>query len=132
MELNRVFWEKATILHVEHHRPPAKPTPDRFSRHYADTAAIAAHPAASEALSRDDIRDRVVGWKSLFFGSKWARYDLARPGSFRLLPPSARLPSLRSDYEAMRDMYPREPIQFDRILATLADLERRINGGSPR
>ncbi len=42
LELERTFWEKATILHTEYHRPIDKPTPDRFSRHYADTAALAA------------------------------------------------------------------------------------------
>ncbi len=47
LELERTFWEKATILHTEYHRPAEKPTPDRFSRHYADMAALAKHPAAS-------------------------------------------------------------------------------------
>ncbi len=38
LDLHRSFWEKATILHAEHHRPLDKVTPDRFARHYADTA----------------------------------------------------------------------------------------------
>ena len=50
LEVERSFWEKATILHTEYHRPAGKPTPDRFSRHYADTAALAKHPAASKAI----------------------------------------------------------------------------------
>ncbi len=41
LELERSFWEKATILHAEYYRPAEKATPDRFSRHYADTAALA-------------------------------------------------------------------------------------------
>jgi Nucleotidyl transferase AbiEii toxin, Type IV TA system len=32
LELERTFWEKATILHAEYHRDPAKPIRDRFSR----------------------------------------------------------------------------------------------------
>ena len=127
LELERTFWEKATILHTEHHRPVDKPMPDRFSRHYADTAAMAVHPIAAQAVDRADLRDRVVQWKSRFFGSGWARYDLARPGTFRLLPPPARLAALHRDYYAMRDMYLTEPVAFDRILETLADLEARIN-----
>lgn len=39
LEVERSFWEKATILHAEYHRPAERATPDRFSRHYADTAA---------------------------------------------------------------------------------------------
>jgi hypothetical protein len=127
LEVERSFWEKATILHTEYHRPAEKPTPDRFSRHYADTAALGRHPSAGRAIDRRDLRNRVVAWKGQFFGSSWASYDLAKPGTFRLVPPTARLPALRRDYQAMRDMYLSEPASFDDVLATLADLERRIN-----
>jgi hypothetical protein len=127
LEVERSFWEKATILHTEYHRPAEKPTPDRFSRHYADTAALGRHPTAGRALDQHDLRDRVVAWKGQFFDSSWASYHLAKPGTFRLVPPPARLPALRRDYQAMRDMYLSEPAPFDDILAILADLERRIN-----
>ncbi len=127
LEVERSFWEKATILHAEYHRPAERPTPDRFSRHYADTAALAKHPIASKAIDQHDLRKRVVEWKSQFFGSSWANYDQAKPGTFRIVPPTARLPGLRRDYQAMRDMYLTEPAGFDEILATLTDLENRIN-----
>ncbi len=130
LELERSFWEKATILHVEYHRPAEKPTPDRFSRHYADTAALARHAVVESALANEELRDRVVGWKTQFFGSGWAHYDLAKPGTFRLLPPEARAAALRQDYEAMRAMYLSEPIGFDEVLAELAELEKRINDGA--
>jgi hypothetical protein len=80
------------------------------------------------AIGRHDIRDRVVQWKSLFFGRTWAHYDEAKPGTFRLVPHPERLPALRRDYQAMRDMYLAEPATFDRILSTLSELETRING----
>jgi hypothetical protein len=69
LEVERSFWEKATILHAEYHRPAEKPMPDKFSRHYADTAALAKHPATSGAIEQHDLRDRVVAWKGQFFGS---------------------------------------------------------------
>lgn len=50
LELDRSFWEKATIPHAEYHRPVVRPTPDRFSRYYAGTAALAHHSAAIQAL----------------------------------------------------------------------------------
>jgi hypothetical protein len=127
LELERTFWEKATILHAEFHRPSDKPIPDRFSRHYADTAALSRHPAATHAIANHELRDRVVEWKSLFFGSRWARYDLARPDTFRLLPRDERVPELRRDYQAMRAMYLAEPPGFDQVLAALSSLEHRIN-----
>ena len=98
LELERTFWEKATILHAEHHRPSGKPIPDRFSRHYADTAALARHSGAEDALRNDAIRQRVVEWKSIFFASAWARYDIASPGTFCLLPTTEQVPELRRDF----------------------------------
>jgi hypothetical protein len=127
LELERTFWEKATILHTEYHRPAEKPTPDRFSRHYADTAALARHTVSTGALARGDLRDRVVAWKGQFFGSNWANYDLAKPGTFRLVPPDGRMTALRRDYQAMKDMYLSEPASFDDVMAALGELERRIN-----
>ena len=125
--VERSFWEKATILHAEHHRPADKPTPDRYSRHYADTAALVTSPTVIPAIDRHDILERVVEWKRRFFGSRWASYDTAKPGTLRLVPPQARLRHLRQDYAAMRDMYLFEPVPFDDTIATLSALEERIN-----
>jgi len=127
LEVERSFWEKATILHAEYHRPIDKPTPDRFSRHYADTAALAEHPVARQSVAQHELRRRVVQWKSQFFGSSWANYDTAKPGTFRLVPPPERQMTLRRDYRAMREMYLNEPATFDEILEKLAVLEKQIN-----
>ncbi len=130
LEIERTFWEKATILHAESHRPEDKPTPDRFSRHYADTVALALHPDGKRAIHLDEMRTRVVDWKSRFFGSSWARYDLAVPGSFRLVPSEVRVDALRQDYQAMRDMYLVEPLTFEDVVDHLIDLQAEINRGT--
>ena len=127
LELERTFWEKATILHAEHHRDPAKPLRDRFSRHYSDMAALARHPVSERALARDDLRRRVADWKSRFFAASWARYDLATPGSFRLVPPDFRLAELERDYLAMRDMFLSPPPPFRSLMETVSALERQLN-----
>lgn len=56
-----------TYLLGESHDPPrrsapmkTKATPQRFSRHYADLAALAALPSAAVAVARDELRARVV------------------------------------------------------------------------
>lgn len=36
----RTFWEKATLLHAEYHRPPDKEMPPRLSRHYYDVSRL--------------------------------------------------------------------------------------------
>ena len=87
LDIERTFWEKATILHAEAHRPSDKPTPERFSRHYADLAALSQHPAGAAAISRADLRARVVEHKQVFFPATWASYETAVPGSFKLIPP---------------------------------------------
>ncbi len=127
LEIERTFWEKATILHAEYHRPAGKPTPDRFSRHYADIAALAKHPDGRKAIALGDVCQKVVDWKARFFGSSWARYDLAVQGTFRLLPAEGRVSELRGDYQAMRDMYLSDPPSFDEVLSQLTELELQIN-----
>ncbi|MBI4327918.1 MAG: nucleotidyl transferase AbiEii/AbiGii toxin family protein [Chloroflexi bacterium] len=127
LELERTFWEKATILHSEHHRDPAKPIRDRFSRHYSDMAALARHGAVERALARAELRQRVADWKSRFFAASWARYDLAKPGTFRLAPPDFRLAELEKDYRAMRALFLAEPPSFASIIEAVRGLENRIN-----
>jgi hypothetical protein len=127
LELERSFWEKATILHSEYHRPFDKPQPDRFSRHYADTAALAQQSAGIAAVNQHELRDQVVRWKSRFFGSSWAHYETAKPGTFHLVPSPERISELKRDYRQMRDMYLSEPLTFDEIISILSGLEKRIN-----
>ncbi len=127
LELERSYWEKATILHAEYHRASENRMPVRFSRHYADMAALALHPETRAAVGRHDVRERVVAWKNRFFPRSWARYDLAQPGTFRLVPPAGRIAELQTDYAAMRDMYMMNPLPFNDLLSTLAELEVLIN-----
>jgi hypothetical protein len=127
LELERTFWEKATILHSEYHRAPDKPMRDRFSRHYSDMAALARHDIAPRALASADLRQQVADWKSRFFAAGWAHYELASPGTFRLLPPDFRLPELKRDYQAMRDMFLTPPPAFEKVLEAVANLEQAIN-----
>jgi hypothetical protein len=127
LEVERTFWEKATILHAEYHRPANRPGRERFARHYADFVALWKHPSRSIALARLDLLEDVARHKSRFFGSGWAHYDTARPGSLKLHPPTHRVRELRLDYEKMRPMFLFEPPAFEEILAQLAEAERELN-----
>ena len=129
LEIERTFWEKATILHAEYHRPASQPMRDRFARHYADFAALWKHPGGGAAATRLDLLERVRIHKSRFFASRWAHYETAVPGTLRFAPPDARLAELRRDYAAMEPMFLSPPPRFDAVLATLRQAENTINNG---
>jgi hypothetical protein len=123
----RTFWEKATILHAEYHRPAEKALPDRHSRHYYDVAMMTEGKIKDEALADKGLLAQVVKHKETFYPSGWARYDLARPGSLRLVPPENRLNALEEDYQRMGVMIFGKQPTFDWVFERLAAVERDIN-----
>lgn len=127
LDIERTFWEKATILHAEAQRPTDKATPDRFSRHYTDLAALSEHSAGIAALARDDLRARVVTHKQIFFPAMWASYETAVPSTFKLIPPSVRLDALAADYRTMQDMFFRPQPSWTEVVAKLRKLEVTLN-----
>lgn len=128
IKAERTFWEKATILHHEAHRPSGSVQPPRYSRHYYDLAMMAASTVKDSALADLKQLSDVVDFKMKFYRRGWARYDLAKPGSLKLIPGDKVLKAVRRDYIDMRNMifgvYP----AFDEVLATLQLLEDEING----
>ncbi|HEY6354523.1 MAG TPA: nucleotidyl transferase AbiEii/AbiGii toxin family protein, partial [Burkholderiaceae bacterium] len=82
---------------------------------------------AASMLSDHALCARVVDWKSRMFARHWARYDLAKPGTLRLLPANDRLAALARDYAQMRAMFLAAPSDFDAVLAQLAQAERTLN-----
>ncbi len=123
----RTFWEKATILHAEYHRPLDKPIPDKYSRHYYDLAMLTQGPIRNEALADTALLADVVKHKQTFYPSKWARYDLAKLGSLMLVPPKERMEALAKDYKSMGVMIIGDPPKFENIIELLGALEREIN-----
>lgn len=130
LELERTFWEKATILHAEYHRPATQPLRDRLARHYSDMAALWQHPSRSKALARMDLLQDVVRHKSRFFASAWASYDTAIPGTFHLVPPEHRHLELSRDLEAMGPMFLQAPPGFIELLRQLAEAEDQLNAAT--
>lgn len=128
IDAERTFWEKATILHHEAHRPKTSAVPVRYSRHYYDLHLMATDPKLkAKALSDLDLLADVVLFKKKFYPRIWANYDDAKPGTFKLVPPSHILGPMRKDYSAMQDMiFGRRP-SFDEIIASLTQLQAEIN-----
>ncbi len=122
----RMFWEKATILHQEAHRQTQ--IPQRYSRHYYDLYKLAVSPTRASALAQSGLLQDVVTFKQRFYPSVWARHDLAVPGTFKLLPTAeARLADLERDYQDMQVMLFGNAPDFSSVLDELRKLESEIN-----
>jgi hypothetical protein len=121
----RTFWEKATILHQQAYRPDAMPP--RYSRHYYDLYRLTLSGTKDQALANLQLLEDVVKFKQRFYPSAWSRYDLAKPGSFRLTPDERHLAALERDYREMAVMFFGEVPTFDAIRQSLAALEGDIN-----
>lgn len=127
LSAERTFWEKATILHAEFHRPADKPIPERFSRHYCDFYELIRKGVAKSAVEKPELLARVAEHKSLFFRSSWAKYGEAAKGTLRLTPPAERLKALRDDYGKMQQMFFGQPPDFDSIIELLKQWESEFN-----
>jgi hypothetical protein len=131
IKAERTFWEKATILHHEAHRPDGSPQPPRYSRHYYDLAKMAVSPVKDVALADLGLLASVVEFKERFYPRGWARYDLAKPGTLRLVPIGRVLASVTTDYRAMANMIFGDYPDFETVMAQLQVLEDEINGLAP-
>ena len=127
LSVERTFWEKATILHAEFHRPADKAMPERFSRHYCDFYELIRRGVATTAVTKLDLLARVAQHKNLFFKTGWARFGEANKGSLRIIPPEHRLKALRDDYAKMEQMFFGEPPDFDNVLGLLQKWESEFN-----
>lgn len=127
MEAARTFWEKATLLHADYHRPTQKAATERVSRHFYDLYRLSQREIGRQALTKLDLLERVVTHKRLFFAAAWASYETAKPGTFHLLPPEDRMAALRNDYGQMRAMIFGAYPSWEEILSGLRTLERQIN-----
>ena len=130
LKAERTFWEKATLLHAEHHRPPDKAMPPRLSRHYYDMSRLILSGVGVPAMRSLELLHRVVDHKKVFFRSGWARYDEAKRGSLRLLPLPQRAHALAADYDTMQEMFFGERPPFADVLCALGEWEQQFNHGS--
>ncbi len=124
----RTFWEKATILHQEANRDKDKKIPLRHSRHYYDLAMMTKSNVKYEALNDLKLLENVVEFKQQFYTSAWAKYENAKVGTIKLLPPEFRYKELKADYLSMQNMIFDKNIEFEEIISVLKDLEDEING----
>jgi nucleotidyltransferase AbiEii toxin of type IV toxin-antitoxin system len=125
--VERTFWEKITILHHEAHRPAGSNMPTRYSRHYYDVYCMAHSAVKNSALADLKLLKTVVDFKKKFYPRGWARYDLAKLGSVKLMPPVHVIGILRQDYAQMKEMIYGDYPSFKDIMSSIKQLEDDIN-----
>lgn len=123
----RTFWEKATILHREANRPIEKSMPSRYSRHFYDLYRFTKTEYVKRALENRELLEKVVMFKKKFYRENWANYDACLCRNFKLVPPDFRLPELKKDYIAMREMLYGVVPDFEKVILVLRELEQEIN-----
>jgi hypothetical protein len=123
----RTFWEKATILHQQFHRPDTTQIPLRYSRHYYDLANMALSSVKDKALEKIDILFEVADFKKKFYICNWAKYEDVKKGNLKLVPPDFRFDELKKDYKSMENMIFGKYLKFEKILEILKKLEIDVN-----
>jgi len=91
-------------------------------------AQMAASSTKSAALADLGLLHDVVEFKKRFYPRSWAQYDLATPGSLKLVPEDHVMEIVRADYRAMKNMIFGDYPEIDKIMSVLQALEDEING----
>ena len=98
-----------------------------MSRHYYDVFEMIDSPIFNKAPENIELLIKVAEHKALFFRDSKARYDLAKPGSLRLMPQKEHIVQLDKDYRQMQEMFFEDPPSFGSILEKLKTVEEEIN-----
>ena len=93
-----------------------------FRRAFGDGADQA------ELESNLELLENVVQFKQRFYPRGWARYDLAKPGTMRLVPDGHVQKSVEKDYASMANMIFGDIPAYTNIMGVLQALEDEING----
>ena len=127
----RTFWEKACLLHEETFRPDDKPRKLRMARHYYDMWCLLRAGVGERALADTALFQRVADHRGIFFRYSWVDYSTHKPGSFRLVPRPAQLPTWETDYQAMLGpMFFGHAPTFEEILVAVGEFEKVFNAAA--
>jgi hypothetical protein len=127
LDCERTFWEKATLLHAENHRPDPTKLKARMARHWSDVAVMSTAERFKDENLSLDLLAQVIRFKKAYFAANWAHYDTAVPGTLRIVPNKGLQAILRRDYQQMEEMFPSKRLTFDEILTLLEAFEKGIN-----
>ncbi len=127
LNIERTFWEKATILHSFSHYPAEKNIAERQSRHYYDLHCLLKSEYKEYCQNEISILKRVAQHKSIYFRAAWAQYEDAKPGSLKLIPKKETIEAMERDYNQMKEMFFSSPPEWSEIIQTIQEFENEFN-----
>jgi hypothetical protein len=127
LNIERTFWEKATILHKYAHYPENKTVPERQSRHFFDFYCLLLSDGKNKALANIDLLEKVAAHKILYFKAAWANYETAKIGSLKLVPEEKVMKAMENDYKAMSEMFPGDVPEWGEIIDEIKKFEKDLN-----
>ncbi len=127
LNIERTFWEKATILHKYAHFPDNKTVPERQSRHFFDFYCLLNSDGKAKALANIDLLEKVAAHKNIYFKAAWANYLTAKKGSLKLIPEEKVMKAMEEDYKAMSEMFAGEVPSWDEIVKDLKEFQDEFN-----
>jgi hypothetical protein len=127
LNIERTFWEKATILHKYSHYPENKTVPERQSRHFFDFYCLLNSDGKAKALANIDLLEKVAAHKNIYFKAAWANYLTAKKGSLKLIPEGKVMKAMEEDYKSMSEMFAGEVPSWDEIINEIKKFQTEIN-----
>lgn len=127
LNIERTFWEKATILHKYAHYPKNKTVPERQSRHFFDFYCLLNSDGKAKALANIDLLEKVAAHKNIYFKAAWANYLTAKKGSLKLIPEEKVMKAMEADYKAMSEMFAGEVPSWDEVIKDVKEFEDDFN-----
>ncbi len=127
IDVERTFWEKATIMHKLANFPEEKPLPARYARHMYDIYSMGNSWVKDKAFARKELLEQDVLFKNKFYYTKSAHYETATLSDIMIVPPERVKKPLEEDYLAMRSMIYGNMPDFTEIIQYLEVLEKEIH-----
>jgi len=133
MEIERIFWEKATAAHVYCVQGEAGLS-QRFSRHFHDLTRLHQEGCLPGAIAAREVAEAVAVHKNAFFAEKDAngnRIDYLEVvrGGITLVPTGNAYDALRVDYRRMvqEGLFVEEPESFEQTMTNCALIQEELN-----
>ncbi len=131
MDIQRTFWEKATLTHIASIRGQNKWA--GYARHWHDLAKIYDSEFWDLCLGDLETAHLVANVKQHFYnyrvGGVEISYADAVNGGIRIVPDGENLVLLQEDYDEMQkeDMFEEDPDSFEQLITKCKEIENSLN-----